>query len=709
MADDLAQAVAQLVAVTGCEPHQALTLLQHSGGNIEMAANEFFFSSEDGAPGAGEASGEEEEDGMTDGSMTDDYDEAAADTVMGDVAAAAPLPMSRPPPKRPKLEERAAPQLRGADPAALGLAKDVFALAAAPADACDRLHRAVRDRKDSWAYGDDRGLRYLLGCWGRAKRLEGTGAPAPVSAFAVEAVLHHARSTLLSGAADDDGLSLFGHSEEGEVAGLLRAAPAAAAPFVAAVNSSMSESEQELIYGPAIEALLRKLDPYSGGAVVPVGGPASPAGWRGLLDEAEALLGLVSGGGGAPLRTAPHGAAARAVLARRMADEAARLRAGEWGGREAEGLGVLRLFSTAPVGLPGYGQAKPPAGGSSCHHEDVGMLRSAWEEVWQLQTRQRLILTAAVLKESESRSAALGWIGAVLAANAAAVEPAHAQPGTEAAMARARAGASAEATLINLSSVLLQLCAPFLEPSEERTGKGHDGYTRLDSLWFEREVAREETSRSPGARHALPPREQTLRHDEAAAAAGGGAAGGEVGGVGGGTELGDDDVFGEGKEEAEEADELAQAIRLSLLSSEGSAAPAAAAPTPATAGCGAASAEAEHHFVTECFFLGMRAVHIGTLPAMRRAEKQVLPGLGGWGQRGMGERRVGGEKGREWGRGLSWVGGWKESGWRRRGVGRIARAGSTAFAHHAPVPVRAPARPQRRTLTPAPIFPLTVP
>ena len=114
---------------------------------------------------------------------------------------------------------------------------------------------------------------------------------------------------------------------------LLRLMPAAAAPFVAAVNVSMSSAEQELVYGPAIEGLLRKLDPYSGGAVLPVGNPVGglggggPAGWRLLLDEAEALLGLVGGSNaGAPLKPAPHGAAARAVLARRMAEEAAKLR-----------------------------------------------------------------------------------------------------------------------------------------------------------------------------------------------------------------------------------------------------------------------------------------------------------------------------------------------------------------------------------------------
>jgi len=384
---DSAAAVAHLVAVTGCAPHEALTLLEQAGGNIEMAANEYYFASEGGAPGTdgSEYEGEDGSDSMTDGS--DEYDDDSAT----EAGAQAPLLMSRPPaPKRAKLDERPAPQLSSADGAALGLAKEVFALSAAPTDAADRLHRAVLDRAQSWAYGEDRGLRYLLSCFGRAKAVSEGG----FAAFAREAVLHHARETLLSGAADEDGLSLFGHSEEGEVSVLLRTAPAAA-PFVAAVNDSMSSAEQELVYGPAVEALLCKLDPYSGGAVLPVGSlGGGPGGWRQSLEEAEALLGLVGGANpGAPLKPAPHGAAARAVLARRMAEEAAKLRSGEWGGREAEGLGVLRLFAPAPAGLAGYGLAKPAAGGGSAHYEDRSVLSPAWDEVWALQTKLRLLLT----------------------------------------------------------------------------------------------------------------------------------------------------------------------------------------------------------------------------------------------------------------------------------------------------------------------------
>ena len=49
---------------------------------------------------------------------------------------------------------------------------------------------------------------------------------------------------------------------------------------------------------------------------------------------------------------------------------------------------------------------------------------------------------------------------------------------------------SGEGTLLNLATVMLQLCEPFLTPSAERNGKGHDGFTRLDPAWFEREHMR---------------------------------------------------------------------------------------------------------------------------------------------------------------------------------------------------------------------------
>ena len=47
-----------------------------------------------------------------------------------------------------------------------------------------------------------------------------------------------------------------------------------------------------------------------------------------------------------------------------------------------------------------------------------------------------------------------------------------------------------EAASANLSEVLVQLCEPFIEPSPARTGKGHDGFTRLDPAWHDREMQR---------------------------------------------------------------------------------------------------------------------------------------------------------------------------------------------------------------------------
>ena len=58
------------------------------------------------------------------------------------------------------------------------------------------------------------------------------------------------------------------------------------------------------------------------------------------------------------------------------------------------------------------------------------------------------------------------------------------------------------------AQVLLQLCEPFLEPSAARTGKGHDGFTRLDARWFDRELAR----RAPSPKLQAALRSHTLQH-----------------------------------------------------------------------------------------------------------------------------------------------------------------------------------------------------
>ncbi|EOD15654.1 hypothetical protein EMIHUDRAFT_211208 [Emiliania huxleyi CCMP1516] len=355
---------------------------------------------------------------------------------------------------------------------------------------------------------------------------------------------------LLSGAAEEDGLSLYGDSGESDLVGLLKAS-AAAAPFVTAVATSLSLAEQESVYGPALESLLRRLDPYSGGAV-----------------------------------------------------ESGRLRSGEWTGREAEGLG------------------------------DRAVLEGGWEEVWQLQSRQqttsqRVILTAALFKDPAAKAAALRWLGAVLAANGANADGGKQQSPQEAMRARqsgasgggmsqlARQSCSSDGALLSAAAVLLQLCGPFLTPTALRDGKGHDGFARLD--WRLTEAGGDPS--------------------------GGGGAG--AGGSGG---------FEESNEEADElaqadqalpltnqlVDASLQAIKLSLLSSSDAAAEPAPPPnTPPPAGAAGGSAEgvaagggdaeaelhfAELHFVTECFFLCLRALHVGVLPAMRGAGR-VLPAM----------------------------------------------------------------------------------
>ena len=69
-----------------------------------------------------------------------------------------------------------------------------------------QLHRAVSTRMNSWAYGDDRLLTYLLSCYHKLVR----AVPSPVEAecFPYAVLLHHTRAALLSGEAHDDGCVL---------------------------------------------------------------------------------------------------------------------------------------------------------------------------------------------------------------------------------------------------------------------------------------------------------------------------------------------------------------------------------------------------------------------------------------------------------------------------------------------------------------------
>jgi len=248
-----------------------------------------------------------------------------------------------------------------------------------------------------------------------------------------------------------------------------------------------------------------------------------------------------------------------------------------------------------------------------------------------MQTRLRLLLTAALIKAADTRALALEWVAAVLQANVHAQQDMAdiAAAGPEAAM-RAGVKTSGEGCMLNLATMLLQLCEPFCTPSAERNGKGHDGFARLDPAWLHREQLRAAVATRSRRR------EPTLRLDAAhdSEVAGGDAA-----------ELGKEGDFEMAEKDVEDEDELAQAIRLSLKAEAPPPPPVAAAekhelarPTTAQSGHRAVAdpagrsaegrsadhsitADTEFHFVTECFFLALRALQVALVPATKRAEK----------------------------------------------------------------------------------------
>ena len=81
----------------------------------------------------------------------------------------APPQLASPPSKRAKVEMRSAPKLSSSASADLvkGQIQVLFGLNSLPADCDSKLHRAVDDRKQSWAFGDERSLTYLLSCYKR--------------------------------------------------------------------------------------------------------------------------------------------------------------------------------------------------------------------------------------------------------------------------------------------------------------------------------------------------------------------------------------------------------------------------------------------------------------------------------------------------------------------------------------------------------------
>ncbi|KOO24061.1 baculoviral iap repeat-containing protein 6 [Chrysochromulina tobinii] len=427
--------------------------------------------------------------------------------------------------------------------------QQVFGLSSPVADGGDKLHRSVSDRQHSWAFGDDRSLTYLLSCFRKLVALDPAALAAPErDCFAKAVLLHHARTMLLSGEAHDDGLALFetqGDSELNKLSAAAHAGAPHAANFLHVIHASMTDAEVD----------------------------QAKDDWRIVLKEVESLLGVASGGAGAA-KPLPQGAAVRSSLARRMVEETVQLRCGRWSARDAEVQGCLRLFSPAP---PGF---RPASNAGTVHHDDLPTLEQIQGDVTAMQTQLRQLLTAAFLKDNDSKVAFLEWIAAVITACELALPPPNADP------RRALATRPSDACVINLSVVLLQLCEPFLDNgSTERTGKGHDGMTRFDAKWFDRELERRATNPKAQAAHRAHRCRRMLEETPATAPPSAAAPSGSSADV--------------------------------TMAEPG----VAAAVRPAEAVTTAEAKKLEFHFVTECFFLAMGALHVGIYPALDTAQR----------------------------------------------------------------------------------------
>lgn len=352
---DPSEGVAIICSVTGCSTQEAQALFEHAAGDVTLAINDFFMAMNgegDGAPAGNDDPIADEGSAASDG-MASDID----DGFDGLPAASAPLPPpppAAPPPKRAKVELRSAPIAPSASAALLKQLQTIFGLTSIPTDASNSFHRAVSDRISSWAHGEDRCLSYLASCYSRLPGVLGGGpdaygpdrlsSPVPLeeACYPFAALLHHARVFLLSGEAHDDGLALFdegGGSSSSELQRLM--STPSAAPFIHVVNASMNDAEQDQVYSPALEGMLKMLgsaavdlDPAGGAGKTSKGMP-----WRDAIASARALL-CLAGPPVGTLKPLPHGQAVRQVLSRRMADETALLRSGQW-------AGVKRLSPTS--------------------------------------------------------------------------------------------------------------------------------------------------------------------------------------------------------------------------------------------------------------------------------------------------------------------------------------------------------------------------
>ncbi len=610
-------AIATFIAFTGADNQMAAQFLQMANNDVEMAAS-LFFAAAEGGPAPGEddpMDGGGESQGEDDGS---DYDDALPAMPAADEPPP-PVPM---PHKRQKVELRPGPTLPNASAALLATLQQTFALKTKPADAGDALHKTINERYKSWAHDtDDRGLAYLCQCWLRAKAaaeaaggeftLSGEAVGGGEGGYPMACALHHARTLLLSGEATDDGLSLFEEAaDESELVRLLRIGGAAASAFLSAVNASMTDAEADQVNAPNVETLLTTLQ----AAQVPPPGGAAPGGassstskeWQAAYREAEGLLGLEAKAGGGEPAKKPHGLGARAALARRMNEEAALMRNGKWSGRDAEANGALRLFSPAAPGLLGNaGQPARVSAKPTVHHEDDATIGQTQREISELRARQRGLFTAALLKdkgEEGNKKAALSWAAATLAANLAPPsqlkETDHASLKRTKEILRKRAS---DGSLTNLGAVVLALCEPFAG-GDEKAAKAHANFSRLDARWFAREALKAAGNKKAAA-------EPSCRDVERVAAASG-----EANTKAQKTAAKAFGVDDEEEAEAEaEAAELAQALALSSKLSPGQPAAAAAG---AVVAAEAPTIPEDFHFVTECFFLGVRALHHAILPAM---------------------------------------------------------------------------------------------
>eukprot|EP00054_Salpingoeca_dolichothecata_P023244 m.154283 g.154283 ORF g.154283 m.154283 type:complete len:1056 (-) comp24623_c0_seq9:11-3178(-) len=231
-------------------------------------------------------------------------------------------------------------------------------------------------------------------------------------------------------------------------------------------------------------------------------------------------------------------------------------------GREMEMQGLGRYFSSIPLATQ---RLPPPPPMSVNHAADVRariqLLQSCMEK---MQQRHKRILHG-ILKDKTFKETLLQWVARLLEIN----------KGRSAPKDRTTRGIeqqySTNSLLINLTSVLLQLCEPFLDLN----AKPHQDMKRLDYRWLASDlrIDMKEYPKFAGSESSPP--------DIATNSAGF-----------------DLDV--------QEASMLADAIALSLQTN-----------TNASSSSNEEDIPKSYHFVTECFFLTLRAVNVALVPTIK--------------------------------------------------------------------------------------------